>query len=436
MSEQAPLEGQILTSIGDAVKPAMIKERDRAKSEGFEDFPGFEGWKEHVVSRRLGGFVESVVNDPRNKGGLSIWAVALFFNQADPDLVLLQTWDRKEVGTLVGILQKKAEEVFGKEEAGKIENIWGADGRFDPKILKVDVFGIAAEAIEALRKEKLLPVPLTERLRQAEGTKAKLFETNSQQAEKITTFEAENERNKRGAEVIKAAKEITQWPDDLREEQVEERLWDLPEEGRTIFEKAQTLREAEFREKDIPKIIQNLSLLERMAVMLNFSGKVEQKIAVTPEGQPCELFNLMFPEVSGMGSIAKVSRSNDGSLMLELSAMFPDKKGSSIGRYNLFQLPIMVDDNGTLRSSQDVGKVWKELPKQVKNWLEDNLLKEAEFTARLRDPQKTTFRGLSNYFRKRQAFLKDGSLKFVWDSKNNLFSISGERDNRSGGPGR
>jgi len=289
--------------------------------------------------------------------------------------------------------------------------------------LKVDVFGIAAEAIEALRKEKLLPVPLTERLRQAEGTKAKLFETNSQQAEKITTFEAENERNKRGAEVIKAAKEITQWPDDLREEQVEERLRDLPEEVRTIFEKAQTLREAEFREKDIPKIIQNLSLLERMAVMLNFSGKVEQKIAVTPEGQPCELFNLMFPEVSGMGSIAKVSRSNDGSLMLELSAMFPDKKGSSIGRYNLFQLPIMVDDNGTLRSSQDVGKVWKELPKQVKNWLEDNLLKEAEFTARLRDPQKTTFRGLSNYFGKRQAFLKLGSLKFVWDSENNLFSI-------------
>jgi len=206
MSEQAPLEGQILTSIGDAVKPAMIKERDRAKSEGFEDFPGFEGWKEHVVSRRLGGFVESVVNDPRNKGGLSIWAVALFFNQADPDLVLLQTWDRKEVGTLVGILQKKAEEVFGKEEAGKIENIWGADGRFDPKILKVDVFGIAAEAIEALRKEKLLPEPLREELEREKRLTTELESANKEYQDMIANLREENSRLSRGAKVIKAVK--------------------------------------------------------------------------------------------------------------------------------------------------------------------------------------------------------------------------------------
>ncbi len=181
--------------------------------------------------------------------------------------------------------------------------------------------------------------------------------------------------------------------------------------------------------------IQNLPLLEQMAVLLNVSGKVEQKIAVTPEGQPCELFNLMFPEVSGMGPIAKISRLNDGNLILELSAMFPDKKGSSMGRFNLFQLPVTVDDNGALRLNQDISRIWKDLPKQVKNWLEDNLLKEAEFTARLRDPQQTLFRGLSNFLGKRQAFLKNGSLKFAWDNKSNLLAVSAERDNRAGGAG-
>lgn len=209
MSEQERgLNEAVLITIGAAAETAMRTRKEN--KQGFEDAPGFEGYKDHVVSRRLGGFVESVINDPRNKGTLSIWAVALFFNQADPDFVLLQSWDRKDIGTLMGILQKEAVEVYGEEKSREIENIRGGDGRFDPKLLKVDVFGIAGEAIKALRQEKLLPEPLAERLRQAEETKDKLFKISSEQAEIMHALGEENERLRAELEQIRGGVAIDQ----------------------------------------------------------------------------------------------------------------------------------------------------------------------------------------------------------------------------------
>ena len=227
-------------------------------------------------------------------------------------------------------------------------------------------------------------------------------------------------------------------------EEAERRLKTMPEEVRVIFEKAVKIREAEFREKDARRlkeeltysVIEPLPLPEQMAILLNYFGSCRRQIGITQEGQPCGLFNLMFPEISGLEPIAKISRVKEGNLMLELNAMFPDKKGPSRGRINLFQLTLGVDGSGGLRSISDVSKVWKNLDKQVKSWLENNLVDEKTFVDRLKDPQHSLFAGLSRYLGARQAFLENGSLRFIWDNRNDIFTISAERDNRAGGPGR
>ncbi|MDZ7586787.1 MAG: hypothetical protein U0946_03450 [Patescibacteria group bacterium] len=185
--EQAGLSEQVLTSIGSAAEAAMRTRQENRQE--LEDFSGLEEWKEHIVSRRLGGFVESTLNDPQNRDSLSIWAVALFFNKADPDFTLLTTWDRRDVRKLILVLQKKATEVYGQEKAGEIENIRGVDGRFDPKMLAVDVFGIAGEAIKALRKEKLLPESLREELEREKTLTVELREENSRLSRKAEVID-------------------------------------------------------------------------------------------------------------------------------------------------------------------------------------------------------------------------------------------------------
>ncbi|MCG2692285.1 hypothetical protein L6272_05685, partial [Microgenomates group bacterium] len=84
--------------------------------------------------------------------------------------------------------------------------------------------------------------------------------------------------------------------------------------------------------------------------------------------------------------------------------------------------------------AKDYDDLWKVLDKPAREWLEQNISKE-EFLRRLKDPQKAVANNLAKLLGKRQAFLEDGSLKFAWDNKSSLLTISAQRDNRTGGVG-
>ena len=419
----------------------MKAQEGRGTQEGLVQF-GKEAWQKNIGDRSK--LITRMLEVGAEKGDYSIWqAVWENLPEADPERTLLSL-DAPSRQWLLQLFQDTANAAWGEKKAHKIEaegfKKIGDKWEFDPERLQTDLFSVAEVAVGKMRELKLLPEPLAERLRQAEETKAKLFETNSWQAETIEALQKENERNREGVEVIAASEVIAKWPENLRKEEAKKRLENLPEAARTIFEKAVKIREAKFVAEDIPEIIKDLPLLEKMAVMLNVSGRVEQKIAVTTEGAHNDLLALMFPELAGFDLIAKLVRSQDGdaNLLVGFSAMFPDsKKGrSSFGR-RYFNLPIKVDESGALCSrlqAKDYDDLWKVLDKPAREWLEQNISKE-EFLRRLKDPQKAVANNLAKLLGKRQAFLEDGSLKFAWDNKSSLLTISAQRDNRTGGVG-
>ncbi|MBU1260655.1 MAG: hypothetical protein KKE40_05925, partial [Planctomycetes bacterium] len=293
ISEQMTLEKR--DNVTAAIKTAMEQAKNPNRAmEGTESWDaGKKGWEEHVGS--LAPLATSMLESQLTDRRPSIWQIACLFNQADPDRILWQVGkdDRQLVLDLLG---ETADEVWGEESADKIETgIYDGSDLFDPGRLPIDFFGIAAEAIEALRKEKLLPLPLGKQLWYAEQTKHQLFETNAEQARKIEALNVEAKTNGQWVQVIKAAETISEWPDNLRSEKVEELLKDLPEAARTIFRKAVKIREAKFVAEDIPEIIKDLPLLERMAVML----KSEGRFAVEVSGKDIQpLMECVLPDVS------------------------------------------------------------------------------------------------------------------------------------------
>lgn len=431
-----------------AIKTAMERAKDPNRAmEGTESWEvGKRGWEEHVGDSAplATSMLESQLTDRRP----SIWQIACLFNNADPDRIL-QHVGKEDRQLVLDLLGETADKAWGADEAAKLEtDIYDGSGLFDPGRLPIDFFGITAEAIKALRKEKLLPEPLAAQVEELQGVIwAKDSVLDSQRDAMIELQQTNNQLE--GLRTFgEAIKIIEGWPDDMRLEDVEKRFGSLPFGVVKIIVKALRIADAKFEVEDIPQlkaelieqIIKPLPLVERMAIMLNVSGRVEQKIAVTTEGAHNDLLALMFPELAGFDLIAKLVRSQDGdaNLLVGFSAMFPDsKKGrSSFGR-RYFNLPIKVDESGALCSrlqAKDYDDLWKVLDKPAREWLEQNISKE-EFLRRLKDPQKAVANNLAKLLGKRQAFLEDGSLKFAWDNKSSLLTISAQRDNRTGGVG-
>lgn len=455
ISEQMTSEKR--SNVITAVKAAMEREKEPNRAmTGTESWDaGKKGWEEHVGS--LAPLATSMLESQLTDRRPPIWQIACLFNKVDPDKILWQVGkeDRQLVLKLLG---ETADEVWGDGEAAKLETeIYDGSGLFDSGRLKIDFFGIAAEAIEALRKEKLLPEKAEpanhraavsqqiEELRQALGlsqeeeTEADLLvrvggkvnELLSGQTINLILLTLIGESLKSGMK----ADEIRKGLENDFKEKFQGKAT-LPEVVKNILLALEEREKGGLKIERFEQAVEKLPLLERMAVELNVSGKFEQEIPVGNEGVHNDLFALLFPELAGFDLSAKLARTKEGKLKVYFNALQPNKKSGGKLQFIIAALPLSIA-NRELKSelyAQDLENLWKTRDRQVKEWLQENI-GEKEFLRRLKDPQTAIAINLANFLGKQEVFLKDGSLKFAWDNKSNLLAVSAERDNRTDGAG-
>lgn len=140
------LSGSILTRVNAAVITSL--EANKGQETG-----GRRGWEQNIVARHLKKFVTLWLD----KDQPSPWELAMNFNAADPEMIILTALPAEDRSELLNLLQDNAEKVLGPNLGEELEKVCYMHGSFNPDLLNLNVFAVAGEMINALRQENLLP---------------------------------------------------------------------------------------------------------------------------------------------------------------------------------------------------------------------------------------------------------------------------------------